>query len=68
MDRDCVLASKENLFIQYNQNGSMSNGSGLTWFTKFKNVDGKIYIDFQNDNITLDEAKEHGFPMPEDVL
>lgn len=46
----------------------MSNGSGLTWFTKFKYVDGKIYIDFQNDNITLDEAKEHGFPMPEDVL
>lgn len=46
----------------------MSNGSGLTWFTKFKNVDGTIYIDFQNDNITLEEAKEHGFPMPNDVL
>ena len=68
MDRDCVLASKENLFIQYNQNSSMNNGSGFTWFTKFRNNNGIICIDSQTDNITPDEAKEHGFPMPKDVL
>lgn len=68
IDRGRILASKRNLFIQYNQVGtSMSNQHGFTWYTTFQYIDGVVHLDPKKDNITPEEVFKLGFPRPEEV-